>query len=112
MKKTIKRILRVLLVLTLAAVIGYFTTMYLQLENGRMDGIPKERKYYRQSKKICASRYATDCLSGIFDERAAVNTVGIDDLREYADRVARNDELKYQNSHFQNEINELKNKTV
>lgn len=88
------------------------TTMYLQLENGRMDGIPKERKYYRQSKKIWASRYATDCLSGIFDERAAVNTVGIDDLREYADRVARNDELKYQNSHFQNEINELKNKTV
>ena len=41
-----------------------------------------------------------------------MNTVGIDDLREYADRVARNDELKYQNSHFQNEINELKNKTV
>jgi hypothetical protein len=80
----------------------------LDVESGRMDGEVKSKKYYRQSKKIWAKRYSTDCLSGIFEVRGEVNRVGIDDLAEYADTMATNDELLYQNSHFQNELNQLK----
>jgi hypothetical protein len=76
----------------------------LKVESGRMNGDSLDRKYFRQSKKIWAKRYSTDCLSGIFEVRGELNTIGIDDLKEYADIMAVNDELLYQNSHFQNEI--------
>lgn len=80
----------------------------LEVESGRMDGFPAERKYFRQFKKIWSARYATDCLAGIFSERAKVNTVGVDDLPEYAALIASAEELNKQNSHFQTEINKLK----
>ncbi len=79
-------------------------TLGLEVESGRLNGVAKTRKYYRQSKKIWAKRYATDCLSGIFEVRGELNEVGINDLREYADIVATNDELLYQESHFQKEV--------
>jgi hypothetical protein len=79
----------------------------LEVESGRMDGEKFERKYYRQSKKIWSKRYATDCLSGIFEVRGEVNKIGINDLREYADIMATNDELLAQESHFQNELQNL-----
>ena len=82
-------------------------TLTLEVENGAREGEVKQCKYFRQSKKIYSNRYSTDCLSGIFETRAAVNTVGLDDLREYADIMATSDELGLQNSHFQTEINNL-----
>lgn len=84
-------------------------TVRLEVENGARDGDVKQCKYYIQSKKIYSKRYSTDCLSGIFESRAAFNTVGLDDLREYADITATKEELALQNSHFQKEIDTLNN---
>lgn len=82
-------------------------TMLLEVESGRMDGLADKKKYYRQFKKIWSGRYATDCLSAIFTERAEVNTIGIDDMKTYHTIIATNDELKLQNSHFQAEISKI-----
>lgn len=82
-------------------------SLTLEVESGAREGEVKQCKYYRQSKKIYSKRYSTDCLSGIFEARAARNEVSIDDLAEYADIMATNSELKLQNSHFQTEINAL-----
>lgn len=77
-------------------------TLKLEVESGRMDGDIKNRKYYIMPKKAHSRRYATNCLSAIF-QSGEVNTVSIADLREYADDMANNDELDYQNSHFHTE---------
>lgn len=82
-------------------------TLTLEVEDGAREGEVKQCKYFRQSKKIYSKRYSTDCLSGIFEARAAANCVGLDDMREYADIMATSDELGLQNSHFQTEINNL-----
>lgn len=82
-------------------------SLTLEVESGAREGEIKQSKYYRQSKKIYSKRYATDCLSGLFEERGALNTVGLDDLCEYADLMASADELGKQNSHFQTEIKNL-----
>lgn len=87
-------------------------TLTLEVESGARDGEVKQSKYYRQSKKIYSKRYSTDCLSGIFETRAAVNTVGLDDMKEYADIMATNAELGLQNSHFQTEISNLNNEDL
>lgn len=79
----------------------------IEVENGARNGDMKENKYFRQSKKIYSKRYSTDCLSGIFETRSEVNTVGLDDLKCYADIMATNDELGLQNSHFQRELSKL-----
>ena len=84
----------------------------VEIESGVREGEIKQSKYYRQSKKIYSKRYATDCLSGLFETRAATNTVGLDDMREYADIIASADELQRQNSHFQTEIENLNNYNI
>ena len=76
----------------------------LEVESGRMNGNIKKRKYFRQDKKIWSGRYATNCLSGIFETRAEINRIGIDDLPEYAAKMATNEELSLQHSHFQNDL--------
>lgn len=80
------------------------STLILELQSGRMDGQPKQRKWYRMPKKIYSRRYTTDCQQAIFERRAANNFVGIDDLREYAEDMANSEELIYQNSHMQVEL--------
>ena len=80
------------------------STLTLELQNGRMDGQPQKRKWYRMPKKIYSRRYTTDCQQAIFERRAENNFVGQDDLREYADDMANGEELIYQNSHMQVEL--------
>ena len=101
---------------TVAALSRYFTktnnrygtqTLHLQVESARMDGEPKERKYYRMPKKDFAKRYTTNCLSAIF-EGDEVNTVSISDFCEYADILATSEELAMQHSHFQRDISRMK----
>ncbi len=79
----------------------------LAVENGFKDGNVKQCKWFRQSKKVFSNRYATDCMSAIFESRGEINTVGIDDLAEYADIMASQEELDRQHSHFQREINKI-----
>lgn len=64
-------------------------------------------KYFRMPKKVFSRRYSTDCLSGIFEARSAYNSVGIDDLAEYADIMANSAELQMQQSHFQKDISKI-----
>ena len=78
-------------------------TLKLDVESARKDGESKQRKYYRMPKKIFSERYATNCLSAIF-QQGEVNTISIADFREYAGKMATNEELEYQNSHFQKDI--------
>lgn len=80
------------------------STVKLLVESGRMNGDSFERKYFEQSKKIFSKRYSTDCLSGVFEQYAYLNTVGIDDLPEYANILATESELMKQNSFFQIEV--------
>lgn len=82
-------------------------TVSLEIESGSREGEVIKGKWYRMPKKVYSKRYSTDCLSGIFETRAACNYVGLNDLREYADIMATNAELGLQNSHFQTEINSL-----
>lgn len=76
-------------------------TFYLQVESGRMDGKPKERKFFGMDKKDFSRRYSTDAMSSIFD---LPNTVSIADFIEYADIMATKEERALQHSHFQRDI--------
>lgn len=80
------------------------STVKLKIESGRMDGESIEKKYFLQSKKIYSRRYSTDCLSGVFEQYAEKNTIGVDDLPEYASVMAKEYELLKQNSFFQIEV--------
>ncbi|MCM1441726.1 MAG: hypothetical protein NC131_21325 [Roseburia sp.] len=79
----------------------------LSIEQGRKDGEGAKRKYYVQSKKIWSERYSTDCLSGIYEARGKLNTVGIDDIEEYDGIMASDEELQKQHSHFQYEVHKV-----
>lgn len=79
----------------------------LSVEQGRNDDEALKRKYYIQSKKIWSERYSTDCLSGIYAARGELNTVGIDDIEEYAGIMATDEELQKQHSHFQYEVHKV-----
>ncbi len=84
-------------------------TLNLVLEktlNG-VEGETEKCKYYRMPKKIYSRRFRTDCLSAIFETRAEKNSVSLDDLAEYGDIMATQEELARQNSHFQAEISKI-----
>lgn len=83
-------------------------TVKLHVENGlRQDNI-KEKKWYRQSKKIYSKRYATDCMNAIFEKKSENNNVGLDDLDVYSGDVATPQELAKQHSHFQQNMQKSK----
>ena len=65
-----------------------------------MDGKMENKKYFIMNAKIYSRRFATDCFSDFFTEKALRSAVGIDDLREYATEKATFDELTAQNSYF------------
>lgn len=96
-----------------AKVQHYYTGIYsrfgcrineLQIEKGTLDGQYKTAKYYVMSKKIYSNRFATDCLSAFWEERALRSPVGLDDLDEYKTSKATWDELCRQNSYFINDL--------
>jgi len=82
-------------------------TLHLEVESGRMNGEPKQCKYYRLPKKDFAKRYSTNCLSAIF-EGDSVNTVSIADFCEYAGIMATTEELAMQHSFFQEDLAKAK----
>lgn len=81
--------------------------MEIELQRGRMDGKVYEKVYFKSYKKIYSRRYGSDCMASVFSARAQYNFVGLDDMREYADYIASQDELLYQNSHTQEEMQRL-----
>lgn len=94
---------------------GKFLTV--ELQSGRMEGTVKVRKYNLAFKKCRSKRNGSDCMSGTFESRGEQNFVGLDDMAEYADYIATQDELLMQNSYTQKELEkyrgdvEMANKT-
>ena len=76
----------------------------IELQTGRMDGKVKLREYAIQDKKDYAKRNGSDCMAGVFESRGELNTIGLDDMAEYADYIATQDELLKQNSYVQREL--------
>ena len=78
--------------------------MAFEMQRGRMDGRVEKKKYYKSYKKDYSRRNGSDCMASVFSSRAEENFVGLDDMAEYADYIATNDELLSQNSHTQEEM--------
>ncbi len=76
----------------------------VRVERGTKDGDFSDCTWYRQSKKVYSRRYATDCMSAIFEAHGEMNAVGLDDLKEYASVMATEAERSAQHSHFQHDI--------
>lgn len=79
-------------------------TLSVSVERGTMDGEKDMRKWYKMPFKVYSARYSTDCLSGIFEERAKSNKKGLDDLPEYSSGRASWEELSEQHSFFREDI--------
>lgn len=82
----------------------------VQTEKGTQDGDLSDSKYCLALKKIYSKRFATDCFSEFFTDKALLSTVGINDLEEYKTERASFDELKKQQSYFINDLLNTKNK--
>lgn len=78
--------------------------LHIELQTGRMDGKVKEYVYYVQDKKDYARRNGSDCMSGVFESRGELNTIGLDDMKTFADYIATQDELLSMNSYTQLEM--------
>ena len=65
-----------------------------------MDAAREEHEYFISSKKTYAKRYATDCFSDYYAEKAIECRRGIGDLPRYETERASFEELKKQNSYF------------
>lgn len=76
----------------------------ITIESGRMDGKVRKGKHFMQSKKIYSCRFATDCLSVIFDEYGEYNTVGLDDMQVYRSVHSQEDEWLLQHSLFHKDV--------
>ena len=79
-------------------------TLSVQTESGTQDGVLEDKKYYLMSKKVYSKRFATDCFSEYYTEKALRSPVGLDELKEYLTERATFEELKEQNSYFINEL--------
>lgn len=74
--------------------------MQLQVESGTRDGILLDRNYYLMFKKIYSRRFATDCYSDFYMQKALQSLVGLEDLPEYGSVKATVTEFLKQNSYF------------
>lgn len=83
--------------------------MRFEMQNGRMDGSIEKKKYFKSYKKDYSKRNGSDCMASVFSSRAQENFIGLEDIAEYADYIATNDELLCQNSHMQEEMKRLQN---
>ena len=78
--------------------------LHIEMQSGRMDGSVRNCKYYISDKKAYSKRNGSDCMVGTFKNRGELNTIGLDDMREFADYIATQDELLYENSYTQKEL--------
>lgn len=77
-----------------------FNRLRVQVESGTLDGTFTEHNYFLAWKKIYSRRFATDCMSAFWLERALRSPVGLNDLREYETARATWEEMKSQHSYF------------
>ena len=84
-----------------------FRKMALERERGTQDSDLAECSYVLMSAKIYAKRFATDCFSELFAEKAVQTEIGLADYPEYATERATFEELKMQNSYFIRDLEHL-----
>lgn len=98
-------------------VINYYSKIYnlygysvldIKLERSK-DGPMASKKYYLCSKKIYSKRFATDCFSDYFADRAKSTAVGLVDYPQYKSERATAEELRKQNSYFVLDLYKLSN---
>lgn len=77
-----------------------YNQLQIQVESGTRDGILIDRKYFLMFKKIYSRRFATDCYSDFYAQKALRSLVGLEDLPEYATVKATVEEFLKQNSYF------------
>lgn len=78
--------------------------LQIELQTGRMDGKVRKYKVLVQYKKDYAKRNASDCTSGMFESRGELNTIGLDDMKEFAGYIATQDELDMLHNYVQREL--------
>lgn len=76
----------------------------IEIENGNLSGRTYTRYQYISSMKDFSERYGSSCMEAVFERLAEKNKVGIMDLREYADKMAKDDELLSQHSYMQDDF--------
>ena len=79
-------------------------SLSIELQSGRMEGNVKITKYNLSFMKGRSKRNGSDCMAGTFESRGACNLIGLNDMAEYADYIATQDELYLQNSYTQKEL--------
>ena len=77
-----------------------YNVQKIDIDNGRLDGIRTESKYYLLHKKIYAKRFATDAFSDYFRAKAWRSKIGIGDIVEFETERATLKELESENSYF------------
>ena len=77
-----------------------YNKMQVQVEDGTRDGNLLDKHYYLMFKKIYSRRFATDCYSDFYMQKALKSMTGLEDLPEYATVRATVEEFLRQNSYF------------
>lgn len=77
-----------------------YSTVFVQTEQGTMDGKKHRERYNLMNYKIYKERFSTDCFSDYFKDMALKAKVGLNDYVTYATEKASVDELKKQHSYF------------
>ncbi len=86
---------------------GYYR-ITLQSEKGTLDNKFEDNHYYLMPYKIYSKRFATDCFSEFFVDKALKSKIGIDDLETFETEKASLEELQSENSYFINDISKIK----
>lgn len=88
-----------------------YKRLEIVMQSGRLEGKVKNSKYFISFKKAYSKRNGSDCMSGTFESRGAQNLVGLNDMQEYADYIATQDELLEQHSYTQAELEKYRGDT-
>ena len=77
-----------------------YSTVFVQTEQGTMDGKKHRERYNLMNYKIYKERFSTDCFSDYFSDMAIKAKVGLNDYITYTTEKASVEELKRQHSYF------------
>lgn len=88
-----------------------YKCLEIVMQSGRLEGKVKNSKYFISFKKAYSKRNGSDCMAGTFESRGAQNLVGLNDMQEYADYIATQDELLEQHSYIQAELEKYRGDT-
>jgi len=81
------------------------------VQDGKMESAAQKAKIHLLHKKVYSDRFATDCYNGFFAPDLAKSECAFDDYPEYRETVASREELRFQNSYFVGDLENIsKNK--